>query len=123
MMDVSTQHEMPTKTPYVPLNENFRDLGHRRERLFTTTSLLPRWHRSVCQSLQFSRPVDAGLSNWLRELAAERRRFGRQRQYLLLKREGAEIVHNGTLDPGVHLLSKPFTITTLARKMAEILSS
>ena len=30
------------------------------------------------------------------------------------------IVHNGMLDPGVVLLSKPFTLEELARKMAEL---
>ena len=30
------------------------------------------------------------------------------------------IVHNGMLDPGVMLLSKPFTLEELARKMAEL---
>ena len=30
------------------------------------------------------------------------------------------IVHNGMLDPGVVLLSKPFTLEDLARKMAEL---
>ena len=30
------------------------------------------------------------------------------------------IVHNGMLDPGVKLLSKPFTLEELARKMAEL---
>ncbi len=32
------------------------------------------------------------------------------------------IVHNGMLDPGVVLLSKPFTLEELARKMAELTS-
>jgi two-component SAPR family response regulator len=30
------------------------------------------------------------------------------------------IVHNGVLDPGVELLSKPFTMNSLARKIAQI---
>jgi CheY-like chemotaxis protein len=30
------------------------------------------------------------------------------------------IVHNGVLDPGVHLISKPFNLEQLARKLAEI---
>jgi CheY-like chemotaxis protein len=30
------------------------------------------------------------------------------------------IVHNGMLDPGVNLLSKPFSLGDLARKMAEL---
>ena len=33
------------------------------------------------------------------------------------------IVHNGTLDPGVNLLSKPFTLDQLARKVFETLRS
>ncbi len=33
------------------------------------------------------------------------------------------IVHNGMLDPGVNLLSKPFTLEQLARKLAETLKS
>jgi signal transduction histidine kinase/CheY-like chemotaxis protein len=32
------------------------------------------------------------------------------------------IVHNGMLDPGVNLLSKPFTLDQLARKIAEVLA-
>jgi len=31
------------------------------------------------------------------------------------------IVHNGMLDPGVSLLSKPFTLDQLARKIADML--
>jgi CheY-like chemotaxis protein len=30
------------------------------------------------------------------------------------------IVHNGMLDPGVNLLSKPFSLGDLARKVAEL---
>ncbi len=30
------------------------------------------------------------------------------------------IVHNGVLDPGVHLIGKPFNLEQLARKLAEI---
>ena len=30
------------------------------------------------------------------------------------------IVHNGMLDPGVNLLSKPFSLSELARKVAEL---
>jgi hypothetical protein len=33
------------------------------------------------------------------------------------------IVHNGVLDPGVKLLTKPFTLEQLAVKMREILDS
>ncbi|MDX3910475.1 MAG: CHASE3 domain-containing protein [Sphingobium sp.] len=33
------------------------------------------------------------------------------------------IVHNGMLDPGVALLSKPFTLTQLARKVRQVLDS
>jgi CheY-like chemotaxis protein len=33
------------------------------------------------------------------------------------------IVHHGTLDPGVHLITKPFTLDALARKVAEVLHS
>jgi signal transduction histidine kinase len=32
------------------------------------------------------------------------------------------IVHHGTLDPGVHLIAKPFTLEALAVKVAELLS-
>lgn len=38
-----------------------------------------------------SRPDDAGLRERLRELAAERRRFGHRRLHLLLKREGVAV--------------------------------
>ena len=31
------------------------------------------------------------------------------------------IVHNGVLDPGVQLISKPFTLDQLARKVAAVL--
>ena len=31
------------------------------------------------------------------------------------------VVHNGIIDPGVHLLSKPFTIDELARKLRDVL--
>jgi CheY-like chemotaxis protein len=30
------------------------------------------------------------------------------------------IVHNGVLDPGVHLIGKPFNLEQLARKLAEL---
>lgn len=33
------------------------------------------------------------------------------------------IVHHGTLEPGVHLIAKPFTLETLAQKVSELLSS
>ncbi len=32
------------------------------------------------------------------------------------------IVHHGTLDPGVHLLGKPYTFAALAQKVAELLA-
>jgi CheY-like chemotaxis protein len=32
------------------------------------------------------------------------------------------VVHNGIIDPGVHLLSKPFTMTELARKLRDVLA-
>jgi putative transposase len=38
-----------------------------------------------------SRPDDAGLRRRLRELAAERRRFGYRRLHLLLRREGVTV--------------------------------
>jgi putative transposase len=38
-----------------------------------------------------SRPEDAGLRQRLRELAAERRRFGYRRLHILLKREGVQV--------------------------------
>ena len=31
------------------------------------------------------------------------------------------IVHNGVLDPGVHLITKPFTLEQLALKVREVL--
>jgi CheY-like chemotaxis protein len=31
------------------------------------------------------------------------------------------IVHNGVLDPGVHLLSKPYTVAQLGAKLHELL--
>lgn len=39
------------------------------------------------------RPDDAGLRLRLRELAAERRRFGYRRLLILLRREGAQVNH------------------------------
>lgn len=30
------------------------------------------------------------------------------------------IVHNGVLDPGVHMIGKPFNLEQLARKLAEL---
>jgi CheY-like chemotaxis protein len=33
------------------------------------------------------------------------------------------IVHNGTLDPGIQLLSKPFTIDQLARKVRSVIDT
>jgi putative transposase len=46
----------------------------------------PRVHR-----YQSSRPDDAGLRSWLRELSSERRRFGYRRLHILLEREGWEV--------------------------------
>ena len=31
------------------------------------------------------------------------------------------IIHHGRLDPGVHLIGKPFTIATLGRKVRQVL--
>jgi hypothetical protein len=31
------------------------------------------------------------------------------------------VVHNGVLDPGVHLIGKPFTVDELAAKLREVL--
>jgi len=33
------------------------------------------------------------------------------------------IVHHGVLDPGTHFIQKPFTATTLARKVREVLDA
>jgi hypothetical protein len=33
------------------------------------------------------------------------------------------IVHHGTLDPGTHFITKPFTAADLARKVREVLDS
>lgn len=46
-----------------------------------------------------SRPDDAGLRKRLRELAAERRRFGYRRLHLLLKREGVAVNLEEALSP------------------------
>jgi CheY-like chemotaxis protein len=59
-----------------------------------------------------------------RELADEamRRRPGLHVLYTTGYTRNA-IVHRGTLDPGVHLITKPYTLDTLARKVAELLHS
>ncbi len=33
------------------------------------------------------------------------------------------VVHNGVLDPGVHLIGKPFTLDELAAKVREVIDS
>ena len=33
------------------------------------------------------------------------------------------IIHNGVLDPGVHLITKPFTLEQLAAKVREVLEA
>jgi CheY-like chemotaxis protein len=33
------------------------------------------------------------------------------------------IVHHGTLDPGVHVITKPHTLETLAQKVSELLQA
>jgi putative transposase len=82
MMDVSTLREMLEKTSDARLEEERRELGHRREGLLAAAGLCPGWHRSACLPL----PVDAAgrcrLRQRLRELSSERRRFGYRRLHI-----------------------------------------
>ena len=60
--------------------------GYTQRRACALVGIAPRVYR-----YRSVRPDDAGLRKRLRELAAERRRFGYRRLHLLLKREGVEI--------------------------------
>jgi putative transposase len=60
--------------------------GYSQRRACGLVGMEPRIYR-YCSS----RPDDAGLRRRLRELAAERRRFGYRRLHLLLKREGVTV--------------------------------
>lgn len=71
--------------------EGCRDLGDREQGVFATSRLRSGGHGFTLYRYRSSRPNDAGLRKRLRELAAERRRFGYRRLHLLLKREGVAI--------------------------------
>ncbi len=60
--------------------------GYSQRRACSLVGIDPRVYR-----YRSTRPDDARLRGRLRELAAERRRFGYRRLHLLLKREGVEI--------------------------------
>jgi transposase InsO family protein len=60
--------------------------GYTQRRACGLVGMEPRVYR-----YRSSRPDDAGLRKRLRELAAERRRFGYRRLHLLLKREGVAV--------------------------------
>ena len=60
--------------------------GYSQRRACGLVGIEPRVYR-----YRSSRPQDAGLRQRLRELAAERRRFGYRRLHLLLKREGVQV--------------------------------
>lgn len=60
--------------------------GYSQRRVCGLVGMEPRVYR-----YRPSRPDDAGLRKRLRELAAERRRFGYRRLHLLLKREGVTV--------------------------------
>lgn len=60
--------------------------GYSQRRACGLVGMEPRVYR-----YRSSRPHDAGLRERLRELAAERRRFGYRRLHLLLKREGVAV--------------------------------
>jgi putative transposase len=60
--------------------------GYSQRRACAVLGMQPRVYR-----YRSMRPDDAGLRKRLRELAAERRRFGYRRLHLLLKREGVGV--------------------------------
>ena len=60
--------------------------GYSQRRACGLVGMEPRVYR-----YRSSRPDDVGLRKRLRELAAERRRFGYRRLHLLLKREGVAV--------------------------------
>ncbi len=68
------------------MNWAIRDKGYSQRRACGLVGIDPRVHR-----YRSSRPDDAALRKRLRELAAERRRFGYRRLHLLLKREGIQV--------------------------------
>ncbi|RUW81452.1 transposase [Mesorhizobium sp. M1E.F.Ca.ET.063.01.1.1] len=66
-------------------------MGDREQGLFAASGLRARRHGAAGYRYRPSRPDDAGLRKRLRELAAERRRFGYRRLHLLLKREDVAV--------------------------------
>jgi len=68
------------------VNWAIEDRGYTQRRACHLVGIDPRVYR-----YRSTRPDDVGLRQRLRELAAERRRFGYRRLHLLLKREGVEV--------------------------------
>jgi len=69
--------------------------------------------------------TDVGLPNTdLRALVEEAQRLHREIRVIYTTGYTRNaIVHGGILDPGVNLLSKPFTSAALARKLREVLQT
>ena len=70
------------------MNWAMDEKGYSQRRACGLASIDPRIYR-----YRPARPDDAGLRQRLRELAAERRRFGYRRLHFLLQREGVQVNH------------------------------
>lgn len=68
------------------MNWAIEEKSYSQRRACDLVGMAPRVYR-----YQSARPADAELRQRLRELSAERRRFGYRRLHLLLKREGVEV--------------------------------
>jgi putative transposase len=70
-----------------------RDLGHRAKELLAAAGVRTDRPRTEDYRYRSRRPDDGELRRRLRQLAAERRRFGYRRLLILLRREGVAVNH------------------------------
>ena len=87
MLGVSKLRAMLGKTSNARVEEERSDLGDREQGLPPAPSLWMVGFEPGVLRYRASQSDDAGLRSGLRELAAERRRFGYRRLYLVVKRK------------------------------------
>ena len=91
MLGVSKLRAMLGKTSNARVEEERSDLGDREQGLPAAPSLWMVGFEPGVLRYRASQSDDAGLRSGLRELAAERRRFGYRRLYLVVKRDGVDV--------------------------------